>query len=125
MITRAIVTDLDYDNCRIQVRIPILDGIESDQNETPNSELNWASVLCIPGLENQYKEGDVVIVGFEDNDLGRPIILGYLMLKGTKLTSNLHGEFKELVVSESFEAPINTTIGKTPYSKIFDAAEAA
>ena len=62
------------------MRIPILDGAAESKGSTPKTELNWASVVCIPGLDVEYRVGDVVIVGFEDNDLGKPIVLGYLKL---------------------------------------------
>lgn len=118
MITRALVEDVDYTANKLKVRIPILDGMRFNQDGLSNAELNWAAVLCIPGLEIEYKVGDVVVVGFEDNDIGSPIVLGYLKLTGVQLESRLHGSFKDLEVTESFTAPTNTKIGKTSYEEI-------
>lgn len=92
--------------------------MEFNKKELVNAELNWAAIVCIPGLEIEYKVGDIVVVGFEDNDLGSPIVLGYLKLSNTKLESRLYGEFKEVQVTDSLVAPTNTLIGKTPYSEI-------
>lgn len=94
--------------------------------------------MCIPGLDIEYRVGDIVIVSFEDNDLGKPIILGYLKLAlgytldqqqgaesfGASLKESedrLTGTFKVLKATESFDAPIDSIIGKTNYSSIFNA----
>lgn len=81
MITRAYIEDVDYENAKLLVRIPTLDGTESSIASTPKDQLEWASILQLPGMEIQYKIGDVVVVGFEDNDLSSPIVLGFLKLK--------------------------------------------
>lgn len=125
MITRAYIEDIDWDAMKVQVRIPRFDGIESDLSSTSKTELNWASVMCIPGLEIQYRVGDCVVVGFEDNDLGKPIVLGYLGLKGKTLDSRLQCTVDSLEVLYEFKAPYNTVLGKTPYSEIYQAAEDA
>lgn len=125
MITRAIITDRDISNARLKVRIPLLEGTRNTQNEslTEYSE-SWASILCIPGMDIEYQIGDIVVVGFEDNDIGRPIVLGYLMLRGQPVPdSKIYGRFKEATVYEKFEAPTNTIIGKTSYQQLFDITD--
>ena len=127
MITRAIVTGTDYNNGKIQVRIPILEGIRNTRNAVVTEYSNSsASIVCIPGIDVEYKIGDVVVIGFEDNDAGMPIVLGHLMLKGDSTPqSKVYGRFIELSASESFNAPTNTTIGNTTYQQIFDSSENA
>ena len=125
MITRAIITDRDISNAKLKVRIPILEGTRNTQNEslTEYSE-SWASILCIPGMDIEYQIGDIVVIGFEDNDIGKPIVLGYLMLRGQSVPdSKIYGRFKEVAVYEKFEAPTNTTIGKTSYQQLFDVTD--
>ena len=123
MITRAIVTGTDYNNAKIQVRIPILEGIRNSRNAIVTEYSNSsASIVCIPGIDVDYKIGDVVVIGFEDNDAGMPIVLGHLMLRGDSTPqSKVYGRFIELSSSESFVAPTNTTIGSTTYQQLFDA----
>lgn len=123
MITRAIVTGTDYNNAKIQVRIPILEGIRNSRNAIVTEYSNSsASIVCIPGIDVDYKIGDVVVIGFEDNDAGMPIVLGHLMLRGESTPqSKVYGRFIELSSSESFVAPTNTTIGSTTYQQLFDA----
>ena len=122
MITRAIVTGTDYNNAKIQVRIPILEGIRNSRNAIVTEYSNSsASIVCIPGIDVDYKIGDIVVIGFEDNDAGMPIVLGHLMLRGDSTPqSKVYGRFIELSSSESFVAPTNTTIGSTTYQQLFD-----
>ncbi len=125
MITRAQIEDVDHTNCKVRVRIPRLDGISTEPNSTKDIELCWASILYIPGVEVQYKKDDIVVVGFEDNDLGKPIVLGHLQLRNVQPTSSLYGTFKQLKVTETFEAPISTTIGVTSYDLLNKVTEGA
>lgn len=122
LITRAIVTGTDYSNGKIQVRIPILEGIRNSRNAIVTEYSNSsASIVCIPGIDVDYKIGDIVVIGFEDNDAGMPIVLGHLMLSGDSTPqSKVYGRFIELSSSESFVAPTNTTIGSTTYQQLFD-----
>ena len=124
MITRAIITDVDLSIGKVQIRIPWLNGIEnSGVSPMADNSLSWASIICIPGINIDYKVGDIVVVGFEDNNIGKPIVLGFLKLKNKEMESRLYCDFKELKVEDSFVAPENTTIGKTEYSQLFDSVE--
>ncbi|MBQ3420775.1 MAG: hypothetical protein IJH34_03735 [Romboutsia sp.] len=82
MITRGIVTYSDSHN--IKVYVPILQGkvekkylTEADFKDRFQG-LNVVSVLSTPGLNINYKPGDVVLVGFQDNEMSSVVILGYL-----------------------------------------------
>lgn len=82
MITRGIVTYSDSDN--IKVYIPILQGkvdskylTETDFNNRFQG-LKVVSVLSTPGINVSYKPGDIVLVGFQDNEMSSVVILGYL-----------------------------------------------
>lgn len=125
MITRAAVVAVDNKNCKLKVRIPRLDGVTAEKNSTKDIDLSWASILQVPGLRVDYREEDIVVVGFEDNDLGKPIVLGHLLTANEAPKSSLYGTFKQLTVSESFEAPINTNIGVTSYDLINKVTEEA
>lgn len=82
MITRGIITYSD--SGRLKVYIPILDGgvKEADLNNSDPSKryqgTEVSSVVCIPGVDVTYMPGDVVMVGFEDNEASSPVVLGYL-----------------------------------------------
>ena len=121
MLTRAIITDVDLTVGKVQVRIPWIDGIEnSTVSPMSNQNLSWASIVCIPGIEIDYQVGDIVIVGFEDNNVGKPIVIGYLKLSMTDMPAKAYVVAKELTVEESLNAPTNTNIGDISYNDLYN-----
>ena len=96
MITRGIVVDTRDGSSKIKVRIPILDGIKGSNNATEDESLNWASTVCFSGIRVKYAVGDVVVVGFEDNNIGLPIVLGHLTLVDKDMPSRVSGNFTDL-----------------------------
>lgn len=112
MLTRAYVEEIDYQSAKLRVRIPTLNGIKESTTSTPSDQLEWASMLQIPGLDIEYKIGDVVVVSFEDNDLSSPIVLGFLKLSensGRSPTSRLHITSVDLAVTDNVMLPTNVT----------------
>ena len=93
-ITRAYVEKVETPYL-IRVRIPFLNRAKESSNCTPTRELATAPI-CVPtNFIPNIQAGDVVFVGFEDNDYGKPVILGMLYRKemgqsrGTALLSSL------------------------------------
>lgn len=125
MITRAIINKIDYESNKIRVRIPIYDGAQNSQESTSDDDdLSWASVLCIPGLTIDYKIGDIVIVGFEDDDIGKPIILGYLRLvNGESDEARISANLNNLTVNDKLSTSTNVKFGKLTYEQIFNKVE--
>lgn len=122
MLTRAYITELDLEHSKVRVRMPWIDGIENSSGyQLYDSDLCWATIMYTPGIEINYNINDVVIVGFEDNNVGRPIVLGYLKLDGVDLDKELHINATDLTVSSKANLPLNTNIGKTPYEEIFNS----
>lgn len=72
MITKAIVTEV-IDKYKVKLTIPVLAN-----DDTLSSGVPYAITCTIPNLNITFRVGDVVIVGFEDNDYLKPIILGFL-----------------------------------------------
>jgi hypothetical protein len=123
MLTRAIITALDLEKNKVQVRIPFFEGNYKNsilpQLETYTT--NWASIMYLPGLEVDYRVGDVVIVGFEDNNIGKPLVLGFLKLTNSDPEeSRLYGKFVESITSEKFVAPVTSTIGEITYEDLYN-----
>lgn len=124
MITRAIINKIDYESNKIRVRIPIYDGAQNSQESTSDDDLSWASVLCIPGLTIDYKIGDIVIVGFEDDDIGKPIILGYLRLVNSESDeARISANLNNLTVNDKLSTSTNVKFGKLTYEQIFNKVE--
>lgn len=124
MITRAIINKIDYESNKIRVRIPIYDGAQNSQGSTSDDDLSWASIMCLPGLTINYEVGDIVIVGFEDDDIGKPIILGYLRLaNGESDKAKIFANLDSLVVNDSLSTSTNVKFGKLTYEQIFNKVE--
>lgn len=113
MITRAQIKEIKSDGTPV-VYIPLINGA-GDEKEI----FAEASVVCIPGIEVHLEVDDIVVVGFEDNDIGKPIILGYLKLKDKSLESKVY----EVDITGRLNAPSTTVIGNTPYEDIFKVIE--
>lgn len=95
---------------KYRVRIPIYHGIEGSAGSTETSNLPLATVCSLKGSSNIYTSGDVVYVFFEDNDLGKPVILGSLVAS-EKSKTNIDLDIDKLLVSGKATLPEDTTIG--------------
>lgn len=121
MITKGKIIEV-VDNYSYRVRIPIFDSIENALDFTADSDLAIAVSCSSPASKNFYSVGDIVFVSFEDNDYGRPIILGHLNYEGniTKQDIDLQAvTINSLSVLDSVILPDTTVIGDIPYSKLF------
>lgn len=110
MITKAIVEEV-LTPYSVRVRIPLLDGIEDSKYGTANKDLSIATVCALPNTTNLVIEGDIVFVSFEDNDLGKPVIIGAL-LKETGNLSSSDVSLRHVDVSGVSTLSYHTTIGK-------------
>lgn len=109
MLTKAYVEEI-VDEYRVKVRIPIFNGLDSSPNATPTEQLSISPICTIPGGKYNYSVGDIVFVTFEDNDLGRPVILGQLYADiDNKGLASL--TLDSLVVKQSTTLPADTSIG--------------
>ena len=74
MITKGIITAIDFTGNTCTVRMPLFENVSNDQIT------GTAIISNTPGSYNGYKVNDVVLVGFEDGQMDKPIILGKLYL---------------------------------------------
>lgn len=123
MITKAIVEDI-INNREFIVRIPIFDNIESAREHTIKEDLNTALAILSPGLSNNIVRGDIVYVGFEDNDISKPIILGLLdkekqqSRQTTVIAAQMNCDY--LNVKNPTTLPIGTNIGSITYEQLLE-----
>ena len=116
MLTKAYVEEI-VDEYRVKVRIPIFNGLSSSPNATPTEQLSISPICAIPGGKYNYSVGDIVFVTFEDNDLGRPVILGQLYADiDNKGLASL--TLDSLVVKQSATLPADTSIGNVSAESI-------
>lgn len=87
MIQRGIIEQI-LDKYLVQVRIPVYDKAKSSSAGTKTSDLA-KSIICVsPGTEVNYVLGDVVLVGFENDEISKPVVLG-LLYRSNKTGSSM------------------------------------
>lgn len=105
MITKAIIKKVDWAGNKCLVRIPLFETASS------NSEVECTALINIPpGIFNNLYPGDIVFVGFEENAIEKPIILGKLY-RGANFEINArggNGNFDSLQVFTSASLPCDT-----------------
>jgi len=116
MLTRGIVEKI-LTKYLIKVRIPTLDRSLSSSVKVNPDNLSDCPICTLSHYDPNLQVGDVVIVGFEDNTLGKPIILGYLYKQDM---GNSYGNFdlNSLNVKLHSSLPKDTTIGEIKSSEI-------
>lgn len=77
MVTRGIVEKL-LDRYTIKVRMPLLNRMKQNSSSILSDDLNEAVVSVPPNFDPNINVGDVVFVAFEDNNFGKPVVIGYL-----------------------------------------------
>lgn len=105
MITKAVVKNVDYGGNKCLVRIPLFETASSDAEVEVHALINNP-----PGIFNNLYPGDIVFIGFEENALEKPIILGKLY-RGANFESNAlggNGNFNHLKVFTSAAIPSST-----------------
>ena len=107
MITKGIVEHI-IDNSHIKVRMPIIDGLKDIKQSTPTELLSEATICTLPNSNNIIQEGDIVFIGFEDNDIGKPIILGHLFKESSTYVDLT---LRNLEVNSTCFLPAETSIG--------------
>ena len=121
MLTKAYVEEIVSDY-QVRVRIPIFDKFASSQGATTTEQLSISPICTIPGGRYNYAVGDIVFVTFEDNDLGRPVILGQLYADiDNKGLASLTVDSIE--VQQEAVLPEKTTIGNISSQKLRDMSQ--
>lgn len=113
MITKGIVEDI-VTPYLIKVRIPTLDGIEESAYGNSREELREATICTLNGTSNTVAKGDIVFVGFEDNDNSKPVILGHLQ-KSTTSDNKSNAILNDFTATGNITLSRNTSIGDISY----------
>lgn len=105
MITKAVVQNVDFEGNKCLVRIPLFETASSDTEVEVTALINNP-----PGIFNNLYPGDIVFIGFEENALEKPIILGKLY-RGANFEINArggNGNFDHLKAFTSASVPSST-----------------
>ena len=116
MVTKAIIESIN-DTYSVKVRIPLLDSVGDYSDATPSAELSDAIVCTLPRTSYIPEIGDIVIVTFEDNDLGKPIIIGCLFKDSGNL-SQINSELNSLKVVANTTLSKDVNIGDISYKEL-------
>lgn len=77
MIQKGIVEDI-ISYYEYKVRIPRYDKLSTTPGGVKTEDLSSAVVCVSPGTKIAFSKGDIVLVGFENEELNKPVILGLL-----------------------------------------------
>lgn len=134
MVTKGIITSIDYNGNTCQVRIPFFETAGND----PIS--GTAIISNTPGSYNGYKVDDVVLVAFEDGQMNNPVIIGKLYLGAAKEKADPRGAINveniisansatlpaDAVLTASIDSNVpNTTVPYASLSSIANGLNAA
>lgn len=114
MVTKAEIQSIDFTGNTCVVRMPYFEN-----GNISERAIATATFANTPGSYNGYKENDVVIVGFEDNNLSNPVVLGKLYLGAVRENADPRGTINctETNVSNKCTLPMTTKIVASGQSK--------
>lgn len=116
MIQYGVIRQIDYKTNIFKVEIPIF-----ETSEYP--EVIADAVLCYqPGNYNGYQVDDIVVLGFINNHIAAPIILGKVF-KGQEENCLAVHKASTLEVADRVTLPLDSTIGNLSYSDIEEAVK--
>ena len=112
MIAQAEIIDLDPTTNYCSVRIPFFEGA----GNLAQVKIK-ATIALPPGIHSGYKTGDKVFVGFSENSVGKPVVLGHIF-KGA-IADYAAQDRAGFIDCDKLECE---TEAKLPYSTTFLAA---
>lgn len=122
MITLGYITKrLEVGQNLIEVRLPVFEQPGMPFSGGSVSSVFRANICCSSGTVNIYDVGDCVVVGFLDNHMENPIILGKLYTASTPdETPTNTTNSASLVVTDKAVLPMNTTIGSIGFNDLLN-----
>jgi len=115
MISRAFVEAV-VDETHVKVRIPRINKVSGAVGATPTNELGIGVVCAPPGYSPRLRRGDTVLVAYEDDDNGSPVVLGLLFNPNSQTVGD--AKLDSLEINVSTKLPKNTTIGEVKEENI-------
>lgn len=105
MITKAIVHQLDLNKNSCQVRVPLFENAASRM-----PIILEALISNPPGMYNNISIGDIVFIGFEENKIEKPVILGKMFISAKQESAVQGGNLNcnTLQISQAASIPATT-----------------
>ena len=121
-MTRGIIEEV-IDRFHVRVRIPEYNGLLGTDRGTPTSELEIATICCMPGYVPHYRVGDIVFVDYERNNVEMPVVLGVIAgANNVYIGSDVEAD--SLKIQINCELPLDTSIGNVSKDNIQNLAGA-
>ena len=111
-IVESIISSYEY-----KVRIPRYDKLITTPGAVPTESLSSAIVCAVPGTKIAFMENDIVLVGFENNELTKPVILGLLYRENSSQADQLNSIATQATLS-SLEKILTELQSKQLYTHI-------
>lgn len=119
MLVKGIIETIDNDGYSAQVRVPIYNKLKTDLDGTPTKDLDTAAIASLPGVSPGYKIGDVVIVDYENDDIGNPIITGMLHCENQEgSTSDINCNTLKVNINYSLPDESSSTTSTSSYTNV-------
>lgn len=116
MLCKAII-ESKLSKYKFKVRIPSLHKSVESIGATPTQNIPMAIASISAGVYPALKVNDVVLVGFEDDDIDKPVIVGLLFNENAyNVGSDIHVDSLEVKVNTIL--PEETQIGKVTSTNI-------
>lgn len=112
MITKAEVQEILRETNQLRVRIPIFESAGITKQAIID-----ANICYTPGNVELYAVGDIVYVGFENNNINNPVILGKLY-QGKENEASTFSYSNSLEVTNKTILSSDTTIGDLGYTEL-------
>jgi len=107
MITKGIIKSIDFTTNTCVVRMPLF------ENAGNTTEMVAEATFAIqPGIYNGYREGDVVELAFDNNELDSPVVIGKLFLGTAEENKDQRGTIncQDLTVTKTATLPLDTKL---------------
>lgn len=122
MLVKGIIETIDNSGYSAKVRVPIYNKLQTDLDGTPTKDLDTAAIASLPGISPGYKVGDVVIVDYENDDVGTPIITGLLHCENqSSSTSDINCNTLNVNINYALPNASNEPVGNTTNSSAITA----
>lgn len=126
MVTKAFIIGHDYGSFIYRVRIPLFEtaGLNPGKETFLSSSIFDATSSYQPGNLNSLRVGDCVFVSFEDNRMGKPVIIGKLY-SGHEDAPTDAVNASTISVSDRATLPADTTVGGMSVARIAQECQSA
>lgn len=116
MVTRGIIEQM-ITPYLFKVRLPLLNSMNLSSQNTLVEDLNTAVACTVPHVNYGLHVGDVVFVAFEENEFGKPVIIGCLFRENMG-ANYLDVDASTIKASVNASLPVDTVIGEIDYSNL-------